>query len=39
MTESTLFVFGCVIFMVTATGGFAFALMSVRKSAEDQRRT
>jgi hypothetical protein len=39
MSESSLFVFGCVIFLLTATGGFAFALMSVRKAAEGQRRT
>jgi hypothetical protein len=37
MSQGTLFAFGCVIFFIVATGGFLFAMMSVREAADKSR--
>lgn len=37
MSEGALFAFGCVIFFIVATGGFLFAMLSVREAADKDR--
>lgn len=37
MGQGALFAFGCVIFFIVATGGFLYAMMSVRESADRSR--
>ncbi len=37
MSQGALFAFGCVIFFIVATGGFLFAMMSVREAADQAR--
>jgi hypothetical protein len=37
VSQSALFSFGCVIFFIVATGGFLYAMMSVRESADRDR--
>jgi len=37
MSQGVLFAFGCVIFFIVATGGFLFAMMSVRETADRSR--
>jgi hypothetical protein len=37
MGQAALFVFGCVIFFIVASGGFLYATISIRKSAEESR--
>jgi hypothetical protein len=37
MSQGALFAFGCVIFFIVATGGFLFAMMSVRETADRSR--
>ena len=37
MSQGALFAFGCVIFFIVATGGFLFAMMSVRQTADRSR--
>lgn len=37
MSQGALFGFGCVIFFIVATGGFFYAMMSVREAADRDR--
>jgi hypothetical protein len=37
MSQGALFAFGCVIFFIVVTGGFLFAMMSVREAADKSR--
>lgn len=37
MSQAALFGFGCVIFFIVATGGFLFAMMTVREAVDRER--
>lgn len=37
MSQGALFGFGCVIFFIVATGGFCYAMMSMREAADRDR--
>jgi len=37
MGQGALFGFGCVIFFIVATGGFLFAMMTLREAVDRER--
>lgn len=37
MSQGALFAFGCVIFFIVGTGGFMYAMMSLREAADKDR--